>query len=95
MVPLVANPVYGFLYKSTVETFAGAFLLFNVWLYVILSILVAGVNWRMERDQVEVKSPQWTEATETVKLTGTPDTGAGDFDGFRFNNELVKVERKY
>ena len=95
MVPLVANPVYGFLYKSTVETFAGAFLLFNVWLYVILSILVAGVNWRMERDQVEVKTPQWTEATETAKLTGPPETEADVPDGIKFNNEMVKVERKY
>ena len=95
MVPLVSNPIYGFLYKSTVETFAGAFLLFNVWLYVILSILVAGVNWRMERDQVEVKTPQWTEAAETAKLTGPPETEADVPDGFKFNNEMVKVERKY
>ena len=95
MVPLVSNPVYGLLYKNTVETFAGAFLLFNVWLYVILSIIVAWVNWRMERDQVGVKTPQWTEATETVKLTGPPETEAGGSDGFRFNNEMVKVERKY
>ena len=51
MVPLVSNPVYGLLYKNTVETFAGAFLLFNVWLYVILSIIVAWVNWRMDRDE--------------------------------------------
>ena len=98
MVPLVSNPIYGFLYKSTVETFAGAFLLFNVWLYVLLSILVAAVSWRMERDQVELKTPAWTgatEATETVKLTGPPVTEAADSDGFRFNNEMVRVERKY
>ena len=95
MVPLVANPVYGFLYKSTVETFAGAFLLFNVWLYVILSILVAGVNWRMERDKVEVKSPQWTEATETINLSKPTENEASGSDGFRFNNEMVQVERKY
>ena len=92
MVPLVSNPVYGFLYKSTVDTFAGAFLLFNVWLYVILTILVAAVSWRM--DQM-VKTPLRTEVTETVKLNRPPDTEIDDSDGFRFNNELVKVERKY
>ena len=56
---------------------------------------MAGVNWRMERDQVEVKTPQWTEATETAKLTGPPETEADVPDGFKFNNEMVKVERKY
>ena len=95
MVPLVSNPVYGLLYKNTVETFAGAFLLFNVWLYVILSIIVAWVNWRMERDQVEVKTPPWTEATETINLSKPTENEASGSDGFRFNNELVKVERKY
>ena len=90
MVPLVANPVYGLLYKNTVETFAGAFLLFNVWLYVILSIIVAWVNWRMERDQVEV-----TEATETINLCEPTENEASGSDGLRFNNEMVQVERKY
>ena len=90
MVPLVSNPVYGLLYKNTVETFAGAFLLFNVWLYVILSIIVAWVNWRMERDQVEV-----TEATETINLCEPTENEASGSDGLRFNNEMVQVERKY
>ena len=92
MVPLVSNPVYGFLYKSTVDTFAGAFLLFNVWLYVILTILVAAVSWRM--DQM-LKTPLMTEVTETVRLNRPPETETDGSDGFRFNNELVKVERKY
>ena len=48
MIALVGNPVYGFLYKHTVGTFAGAFLVFNVWVYALLSILVSVVNWRME-----------------------------------------------
>ena len=92
MVPLVSNPVYGFLYKSTVDTFAGAFLIFNVWLYVILTILVATVSWRMDQT---VKTPLRTDVTETVKLNTPPETETDGSDVFRFNNELVKVERKY
>ena len=92
MVPLVSNPVYGFLYKSTVDTFAGAFLIFNVWLYVILTILVATVSWRMDQT---VKTPLRTDATERVKLNTPPESETAGSDGFRFNNELVKVERKY
>ena len=89
MVPLVANPVYGwgihttlykfqlfrfrFLYKSTLETFAGAFLLFNVWLYVVLSILVSVVNWKMESQTSEALGR--VEGTERVKLT-EPETSS-------------------
>ena len=55
------------------ETFAGAFLLFNVWLYVVLSILVSVVNWKMESQTSEALGR--VEGTERVKLT-EPETSS-------------------
>ena len=49
MMPLAASPLYGFLYKKTVATFPGAFLLFNVSLYLVVKVLTCWVYWAMKR----------------------------------------------
>ena len=71
---LVSNPVYGFLYKNTVETFAGAFLVFTVWVCVVISVLVAWVHWRLEAtsnlvNANDVRTTDNTDQTEREKLT--------------------------
>ena len=47
MMPLLASPMYGFLYKRTLSTLPGAFLLLNVGLYVVVMFLVLWVYTRM------------------------------------------------
>ena len=49
MMPLAASPLYGFLYKQTVASFPGAFLLLNVSLYLVVIILVVWVYRAMKR----------------------------------------------
>ena len=43
MMPIIASPLYGFLYKQTLTYFPGAFLLLNVALYFVVGLLVIWV----------------------------------------------------
>ena len=43
MMPILASPLYGFLYKQTLASFPGAFLLLNVSLYFVVGLLIIWV----------------------------------------------------
>jgi TRAP-type mannitol/chloroaromatic compound transport system permease large subunit len=52
MVPVIAGPVYGSLYKATIHSFPGAFLIFTAAVYVVvIQILSAIYLVRYEVDQ--------------------------------------------
>ena len=62
MMPILASPLYGFLYKQTLTTFPGAFLLLNVSLYFVVGLLIIWVyramtssssNGNTEENQIE------------------------------------------
>ena len=63
--PLISSPIYGFLYKQTVATFPGAFLLFNVALYIIVMFMSAWVYLAMKK--AGVLSGAEMEVMETKK----------------------------
>lgn len=44
MIPLVAAPVFGFLYRATVVSLPGAFLLLSAALYLVVGALLVVVN---------------------------------------------------
>ena len=63
--PLISSPLYNFLYKQTVATFPGAFLLFNVALYIIVMFMSAWVYLAMKK--AGVLSGDEMEVMETKK----------------------------
>ena len=52
MMPLIASPLYGFLYKRTLETFSGAFILLNVFLYLVVMMMASWVYLAMKKQEV-------------------------------------------
>jgi len=52
MVPLVAGPMYAFMYRETVETFPGMYLLFGAGLYLVVMELLTFVYVGMKRSGV-------------------------------------------
>ena len=53
MIPILASPLYGFLYKETLTYFPGAFLLLNISLYFVVALLVIWVYRAMTSSNVE------------------------------------------
>lgn len=74
MVPLVASPVYGFLYRSTIETYPSAFLLFTAALYVIVGILLIIIHFGLKKlekrkiTQSQLSQPHDKKEEETLKM---------------------------
>ena len=66
MMPLLASPMYGFLYKRTLATLPGAFLLLNVGLYVVVMFLVLWVYTRMRSTGVVGADMELTHGEELV-----------------------------
>ena len=66
MMPLLASPMYGFLYKRTLATLPGAFLLLNVGLYVVVMFLVLWVYTRMRSTGVVGADMQLAHGEELV-----------------------------
>lgn len=66
-VPLASSPVYAYLYKATVETFPGAFLLFSAGLYLVVIALLLTVNIGMKRCGVPEGQPDTTFTPETME----------------------------
>jgi len=52
-IPLIGSPAFGFIYKQTVATFPGAFLLFSSGLYLVMMMLLMLVNSRMKNSELD------------------------------------------
>merc|ERR1719348_1649628 len=100
--PLLGNPTYGFIYKATVATFPGVFLLFSVGLYLLMLAILGLANWRMVEQTAAPEAgadPQQLERfleskvmkDNTASATSMPE----DFSQMRFNEVSVTVEKKY
>jgi len=107
VVPLVASPFYGFIYKQTVASFPGLFLLISAGLYVVVMILLFTVNLGMRRCGVMDGEKEYTaenvekllEKKQDVQRLGekviTKSSLETETDGQRFNEVAVNVERKH
>ena len=68
MIPILASPLYGFLYKKTLTHFPGAFLLLNISLYFVVALLVIWVYRAMTSSNVETEVDNKIEFGNQEKL---------------------------
>ena len=68
MMPIIASPIYGFLYKQTLTYFPGAFLLLNVALYFVVGLLVVWVYRAMTSSITEDKQIEFGNTETLLKV---------------------------
>jgi len=104
MVPLVAGPLYSFIYKKTLKTFPGAFLLFGAALYIVVLCLLISVYLGMKKNGILKESRDQTEFVPTQMeklLKDKNETKPTKIvvelapEGDRFNEVAVHKERHY
>eukprot|EP00090_Calanus_glacialis_P015112 TRINITY_DN23975_c0_g1_i1.p1 TRINITY_DN23975_c0_g1~~TRINITY_DN23975_c0_g1_i1.p1 ORF type:complete len:391 (-),score=72.69 TRINITY_DN23975_c0_g1_i1:84-1100(-) len=103
MMPLIASPAYGFIYKRTVATFPGVFLLCSAGLYVLMVFLLALANWRMRKAEgvdkdMDAEPQQLERFLEKQMDVAKLETGMNVMNNngeLRFNEVAVSVERKH
>ncbi len=82
LVPLVGAPLYGFMYKATIDKFAGAFLIFTACVYVVVALLLISVNLGLRR--VEERKKKAAQETETAEqLNKAPKAMTATDEDFR------------
>lgn len=98
--PLLGNPTYGFIYKATVATFPGVFLLFSVGLYVMMLMILWLANRRMVAPEAGAEPHQLERFLETKVMKDVDNTDSAaafteDISEMKFNEVSVSVEKKY
>ena len=68
MMPIIASPIYGFLYKQTLTYFPGAFLLLNVALYFVVGLLVIWVYRAMTSSSTADKQIEFGNTETLLKV---------------------------
>ena len=68
MMPIIASPIYGFLYKQTLTYFPGAFLLLNVALYFVVGLLVVWVYRAMTSSSTANKQIEFGNTETLLKV---------------------------